>query len=79
MMALKNFLCGKCGILIKSKTKPSDIGCKKGGNFHSWRNLGEEGEKTFHCTGCLIRVNLKDTPTKFGCSKKEYHTWEILP
>jgi hypothetical protein len=77
-MPVKNYLCSKCGVLIKSKSTPQTCGCENGENFHSWRDLGVEGDKGFYCKSCLILVHTKDTPTKLGCPSQGFHVWENL-
>ncbi|MBI2271083.1 MAG: hypothetical protein HYU69_12125 [Bacteroidetes bacterium] len=77
-MPVKNFLCSKCGTLVKSKSTPNNFGCLKGGNFHSWRDLGHEGEKGFYCKGCLTLIHSNDIPTKFGCPNEGFHDWEKI-
>ena len=75
---IKIYLCSKCGFLIKSKSSPKGYECENSGNLHSWRILGEEGEKKFCCKNCLTYIQVKDFPTKLGCPKLQFHIWENI-
>ena len=78
LMPVKNFLCSKCGVFVKSKSTPHTFGCSIGGNFHSWRNLGLEGNKGFFCEACKTLVHTEEVPTKFGCPSQGFHDWKNL-
>jgi rubrerythrin len=37
-MAMKNYMCKKCGVLVKSNSTPQSSTCPSGGT-HTWRKL----------------------------------------
>ena len=78
-MALKNYLCSKCGSLTKAKSWPSSVGCIKQGLFHSWRDIGEVGNDGFQCETCNTVVYSNKIPTRLGCPGDGFHKWKDVP
>ena len=78
-MAMKNYLCKKCGTLIQKDSSPSTSGCPKGGN-HEWKDLGEIGDTNFQCKKCgtLVKTKSSSSPSTSGCPSGGNHEWKKL-
>lgn len=74
---MNNYLCSKCGTLVKSASTPSSLSCRAGGS-HRWNNLGEIGEENYCCKKCGINVESRRTPSSLGCPESGSHQWNHL-
>jgi len=74
---MKNYLCKKCGTLVKSANQPSSLGCPAG-SAHQWSNLGDVGDKNYQCKKCGTLVQSKNQPSSLGCPKSSAHQWTKL-
>lgn len=76
-MALRNYLCSKCGTPVKKDSSPTTTGCPEGGG-HSWHNLGDVGDNSYQCKKCSVVINAKSNPTLSGCPDGGNHSWHKL-
>lgn len=75
---LKNYYCNKCGTHIEAVNQPMIGNCQAGGG-HSWRCLGEVGDRNYQCSKCGLVVKSKDTP--YGgvpCKNGGGHNWKRI-
>jgi predicted nucleic acid-binding Zn-ribbon protein len=74
---MRNYLCKKCGTLVKANTQPSLSGCPRG-SAHQWTNLGDVGDKNYQCKKCETLVQAKSQPSLSGCPQSSAHQWTKL-
>ncbi|MGC8846496.1 MAG: hypothetical protein ACP5QY_11675, partial [Candidatus Hydrogenedens sp.] len=58
--SLKNYYCPKCGTHIESVNQPM-MGSYNAGGGHSWRCLGEVGDRNYQCSKCGLLIRSKDS------------------
>jgi len=75
-MALKNYICSKCGTHVTKDSQPSNAHCKKGD--HKWYDVGEVGSKEFQCNKCSTVVHVKSQPNAGICFEGGDHKWHQL-
>jgi DNA-directed RNA polymerase subunit RPC12/RpoP len=76
-MAMKNYMCSKCGVLVQKTSMPGATTCPSGGN-HRWSSLGEVGDKSYQCKKCGVLVKSKSMPGATACPSGGYHQWGRL-
>ena len=71
------FQCKYCGQIIKSLINPSSLKCDVG-FYHSWGELGVEGNTTYECEKCATNVKLLTAPSSLNCPSGNKHIWKKI-
>ena len=69
------FQCKYCGQIVKSIISPSSLKCDVD-LYHSWGDLGLEGDTFYECKKCDTLVNLSAVPSFLNCPARNNHTWK---
>ena len=76
-MALKNYICQHCNLLITNRRHPSSKGCPSN-ILHYWISLSEVGDIKYKCKNCGLTILSKETPSEKGCKINSSHDWERI-